>query len=124
MSETDKNNNNLSLGEYLRMLRTGAGHSIRGVERQTSISNAYLSQLETGKIDKPSPNFLHELAELYGTSYGVLMEKAGYAMENKSPERKAKTGIAYSTLEGLTKNEEVQVTDFIAYLKSKRQKEN
>jgi transcriptional regulator with XRE-family HTH domain len=39
----------------------------RQVEEATEkqVSNAYLSQPETGKIQQPSPNILHALAELY-----------------------------------------------------------
>ena len=40
---------------------------LRDVEKASDkeISNAYLSQLETGKIEKPSPHVLHALAEVY-----------------------------------------------------------
>ncbi len=55
------------LGEYLWDLRQAAGMSLRGVEKASGeqVSNAYLSQLETGKIPNPSPAILHELAEVY-----------------------------------------------------------
>jgi HTH-type transcriptional regulator, competence development regulator len=40
-----------SLGAFLKKSRTDAGFTLRAVETQTSISNAYLSQLETGKAE-------------------------------------------------------------------------
>src|ERR1700733_8478855 len=69
-----------SLGAHLLKLRSAAGMSLRAVEEATKreVSNAYLSQLETGKITKPSPNILHTLAGVYGASYESLMEHAGY----------------------------------------------
>ena len=54
--------------------------TLRQVEEATNkeVSNAYLSQIENDKIQKPSPNVLHALAEIYGISYEQLMEMAGY----------------------------------------------
>ena len=55
------------------------GLSLREVEEGTGkgVSNAYLSQLENGKIKKPSPSVLHSLAEVYVVPYEALMEQAG-----------------------------------------------
>lgn len=39
--------------------------TLRQVEIATGISNAYLSQLETGKISKPSFQVVHKLCEIY-----------------------------------------------------------
>jgi transcriptional regulator with XRE-family HTH domain len=66
------------LGAELQRLRKSLGHKLRFVEMQTGISNAYLSQLETGKAENPSPPMLKKLADLYGTSYEALMQAAGY----------------------------------------------
>src|SRR5512145_5611 len=68
------------LGDLLADLRAARGLSLRQVEEATdkAVSNAYLSQLEKGKIRKPSPNVLHGLAAVYAVPYEVLMEKAGY----------------------------------------------
>src|SRR3990170_3728692 len=59
------------LGSLLGDLRTAKGFSLREVEEATdkAVSNAYLSQLERGKIRKPSPNLLHSLAAVYGVPY-------------------------------------------------------
>jgi HTH-type transcriptional regulator, competence development regulator len=63
------------LGAYLKSLRAGAKLSLREVEERTGkeVSNAYLSQLENGKILKPSPNILHSLAAVYDAPYTKLM---------------------------------------------------
>jgi transcriptional regulator with XRE-family HTH domain len=63
------------LGALLADLRTAKGFSLREVEEATgkAVSNAYLSQLENGKIKKPSPNVLHSLAEVYAVPYETLI---------------------------------------------------
>src|SRR5665213_1796305 len=82
------------LGAYLKSLRNGRGLSLRDVEAATNkeVCNAYLSQLETGKIGKPSPNILHALAELYGVSYQKGMERAGYIAPMAS---RSKSGVKH-----------------------------
>jgi len=80
------------LGGLLADLRTAKGLSLRQVEEATdkAVSNAYLSQLEKGKIRKPSPNVLHSLAAVYGASYEGLMEKVGYLLPSKGDAAGAK----------------------------------
>jgi len=56
-------------------LRTAKGFTLRQVEEATDNANAYLTQ--QGKVQKPSPNVLHSLAEVYAVPYESLMEKAG-----------------------------------------------
>lgn len=57
--------------------------SLRDVQLSIGISNAYLSQLETGKVANPSPHFLQKLSELYGLQYDAVMAAAGYAVTTK-----------------------------------------
>lgn len=108
------------LGAVLRDLRTAKGLSLREVEEATekAVSNAYLSQLENGKIRKPSPNVLHSLAQIYAVSYEVLMEKAGYLLP---PE--GKTGrqrrLAVFAIEDLTAEEEEELLKYLAFLRSR-----
>jgi len=49
-----------------RHLRQQRGLTLREVETKIGISNAYLSQLETGKIKSPSFQTVIKLLELYG----------------------------------------------------------
>src|SRR5437870_9363387 len=78
--ETTEKSPSGTLGSYLADLRVAKGLTLRDVEEATNrdVSNAYLSQLEHGRITKPSPNILHSLATVYGAAYETLMEKAGY----------------------------------------------
>jgi len=51
------------LGAFLKELREKKGVSLMDVEKATGISNAYLSQLETGARKKlPEPDRLRKIA--------------------------------------------------------------
>src|SRR5215813_3923668 len=68
------------LGELLADARARRKLTLRAVQEAIGISNAYLSQLETGKVQSPSPVVLHKLSELYGLPYATVMEVAGYPL--------------------------------------------
>jgi DNA-binding response OmpR family regulator len=68
----------LELGLFIKAAREQKGITVRQAEKLSGISNAYLSQIETGKIQKPSPEILHKLSRLYMLPYEMLMEKAGH----------------------------------------------
>jgi transcriptional regulator with XRE-family HTH domain len=113
----------LSLAEYLASLRAAKRMSLREVEEASGgeVSNAYLSQLEHGKITKPSPNVLHSLAQVYGVPYETLMEKAGYIVTTSERTRGAKHGrIATLAGEHLTPEEEDELVRYLGYLRSVR----
>jgi transcriptional regulator with XRE-family HTH domain len=112
----------VTLGEELRRIRELHKLTLRAVEGLTGISNAYLSQLETGKIEKPSPNYLYKLAEVYGIPYDLLMEKAGYIVRQPQGELKNRslTGAALSTLDNLTPEEAEKLAEYLAFLRSQR----
>lgn len=118
-----------TLGDELRRIREARGLSLRAVEAAIGISNAYLSQVETGKIDKPNPNYLFKLAELYRIPYEMLMEKAGYIMRaagkkgrSAGAPRRAQnlSGAALSTMEDLTPEEAEELMRFLAFIRSRR----
>lgn len=54
------------IGDKFKTIRESQGKTLREVERATSISNAYLSQLENGKIKNPSYRTIKLLSEYYG----------------------------------------------------------
>lgn len=60
------------IGERLRRLRFDRRVKLRQVESATGVSNAYLSQLESGKVANPSLVVLGKLADYYGVSVGRL----------------------------------------------------
>ena len=102
-------------------LRTAKGFSLREVEEATGneVSNAYLSQLENGKIQKPSPNVLHRLAEVYGVRYETLMEKAGYLLPPTGRDSGRRTRLAVFAIDDLTAEEEEELLKYLAFLRSR-----
>ena len=109
------------LGGLLADLRTAKGLSLRQVEEATerAVSNAYLSQLEKGKIQKPSPNVLHSLAEVYAVPYETLMEKAGYLLPSESRGRERRKRLAVFAIDDLTAEEEEELLKYLAFLRSR-----
>jgi HTH-type transcriptional regulator, competence development regulator len=113
----------LTLGQYLASIRNDRGLSQRDVEKATNkvVSNAYLSQIETDQIKKPSPNILHALAELYEVSYESLMERAGFVVPTKSRASGERHGrVATFAGHHLTPEEEKQLVEFLGYLRSRK----
>jgi len=108
------------LGAFLADLRTAKGMSLREVEEATdkAISNAYLSQLEKGKIRKPSPTMLHSLAEVYAVPYEALMEKAGYLLPTEGKGRRRR--LAAFAIDDLTVEEEEELLKYLAFLRSRK----
>ena len=110
------------LGALLADLRTAKGFSLREVEEATgnAVSNAYLSQLENGKIKKPSPNVLHSLSEVYAVPYEALMEKAGYLLPSEGSEGGRRQGLAAFAIDDLTAEEEEELLKYLAFLRSRK----
>jgi len=112
---------NQSLGEHLAFIRATKKMTLREVENATDhmVSNAYLSQLENGRITKPSPNILHALAEVYGIPYDRLMEKAGYITTVADRSADGKHGrVATFADDNLTPEEEEELLKYLAFLRS------
>jgi transcriptional regulator with XRE-family HTH domain len=107
------------LGTLLADLRAAKGLSLREVEEATNkaVSNAYLSQLEHGKIKKPSPNVLHSLAEVYVVPYEALMEKAGYLLPSEGGGRRAR--LKAFAIDDLTAEEEEELLKYLAFLRTR-----
>ena len=109
------------LGSLLADLRTAKGLSLRQVEEATerAVSNAYLSQLEKGRIRKPSPNVLHSLAAVYVVPYETLMEKAGYLLPSDGRGKGRRKRLAVFAIDDLTAEEEEELLKYLAFLRSR-----
>ena len=115
-----------SLGTLLSDLRTTKRLTLREVEEATgrTVSNAYLSQLENGKIQKPSPNVLHSLSGVYAVPYEALMEKAGYLLPLESSMGGRKRRLAAFAIDDLTAEEEEELLKYLAFLRSRNASRN
>lgn len=108
-----------TLGSFLRAVRNQQKLSLRAVEEQSGISNAYLSQMESGKIKQPSPNILHKLCAVYEISYPEVMQLAGYPIPGEQTERQGRGTLA-SNIGPVTKEEEQALIEYLAFFRSRR----
>jgi HTH-type transcriptional regulator, competence development regulator len=107
-----------SLAAIFRESRDRLGLTLREVEAKTGISNAYLSQLEGGKIKEPSPKTLHKLCELYGCSYSLALELAGYPVPT---EQKLPVAARFAARIGkTTQDEEAALLEYLQFLRSRK----
>lgn len=122
-----------TLGDYLRESRRATGLTLREVEARTerAVTNGYLSQIEKNAIKRPSPNVLYKLAEVYGLDYSDLLRQAGHhvPVPGNAVHSPAKhdwetlAGIPLRAIEELTDDERRELTQYIAFLRQRRQQQ-
>jgi transcriptional regulator with XRE-family HTH domain len=122
------------LGQYLWTLRKAADMTLRDVEDASDrkVSNAYLSQMETGKITNPSPAILHEISAVFETrlpknagvrcSYERLMELAGHIRPSTVASTKRSSRLATFESEQLTPEEEDELLKYLAFIRMRKGK--
>ena len=123
-STDDKTISKASLGQYLASIRNDRHLTLRAVEEATNkqVSNAYLSQIENGKIQKPSPNILHALSELYGISFEKLMGLAGFFTSPSMRPHNARHGrVATFAEHNLSPSEELELMEYLQFIRSRTQ---
>lgn len=109
------------VGNYFKALREAKGLTLREVEKQTDVSNAYLSQVEKGKVKQPSPLMLHKLAEVYGVPYEQLMEKVGYPVPQAVDSRsspKGRVNVAHR-IGDITHEEELELLNYLKFIRTR-----
>lgn len=114
----------MSLGTKLKDAREHLQLTLRQVEEASGISNAYLSQLENGKILKPSANILYKLSTLYKINLNSLLAAAGIITtsdqsDELTPEDEVLNNIAFYA-ENLSNEEKGQVLEYIKFLRHKK----
>lgn len=107
------------LGQYLRVMREGKALSIRQVERKSGISNAFISQMESGKVKQPSPLILYKLADLYGVPYESLMELAGYPTPSALTTESRSASAIFRRFGDITPIEEAELLHYLSFLRSR-----
>jgi transcriptional regulator with XRE-family HTH domain len=108
-----------TLGSFLASARNAAGKSLRAVERETGISNAYLSQLENGKIKTPAPQHLHKLAATYSVPYPLLMELAGFPIPEGFDAPPAAQRVA-ARIGSISQDEEEALVQYLQFIRSRK----
>jgi transcriptional regulator with XRE-family HTH domain len=111
-----------TLGTYLASIRADRKLSLRNVEEATNkqVSNAYLSQIETGKITQPSPNILHALSEIYAISYEHLMQLAGYIKAVTPRTESQRHGqLATFAEHNLSSDEEKELMQYLKFIRNR-----
>ena len=112
----------LKLGQYLKTMRDAMALSLRQVEEKSGISNAFVSQIESGKVKQPSPVMLYKLAELYSVPYESLMELAGYPLPSASTPDPRSASAVFRRFGEITPIEETELLDYLAFLRSRARK--
>jgi transcriptional regulator with XRE-family HTH domain len=111
------------LGAYLKSLRDSKGLTLREVEEKSGVSNAFVSQVESGKVKQPAPIILFKLAELYGIPYETLMERAGYPVSKKNTPTIGASAAIFHKLGKITEKEEQELLDYLTFLRSRAKRE-
>jgi HTH-type transcriptional regulator, competence development regulator len=108
-----------SFGDKIRSLREKAQLSLRQIEMLTGVSNAYLSQIELGRVGPPSPRIVERLASALGIPYLELLSAAGHLGRSTIT---SSVSFAPSTLDvsELSASERLEVRQFVRDLKRRR----
>jgi transcriptional regulator with XRE-family HTH domain len=64
----------MTLGELLNLSRELKGLSLRELEKKSGVSNALISQIETGKVPNPGFRTICKIADVLGVSLKRLGE--------------------------------------------------
>lgn len=112
-----------TLGSFLASARGKLGLTLRAVEEGTGISNAYLSQLEHGRIKTPAPQNLYKLAEMYRVPYELLMELAGYPLPDaRSAERRSSLDTLSARVGMVTEEEGEALVEYLQFIRSRKRR--
>ncbi|HET6259909.1 MAG TPA: helix-turn-helix domain-containing protein [Pseudonocardia sp.] len=80
-----------ALGDFIRAQRQLANLSLREMASMTSVSNAYLSQVERG-LHQPSLKVLHSIADALQLSTEQLLGQAGWVTGTGAATASAESG--------------------------------
>lgn len=107
-----------TFNKYLKEKRIEKGLSIRKLAEMTNVSAMYISELERGKRDKPSPEILNRLAKGLDEPHEGFMVAAGYIEPNEYVRIKnEREDIEYSLAE---QEQEQEKPIYLDYLGSNR----
>lgn len=114
-------------GAFLRALREQRGLTLRQVEEQAQVSNAYLSQIERGERGVPRVRILKKLASAYGVSVTELIDAADRELEGASvstPSSEPDVAFVSRGYQNLSKENRQHLSEFLQFLLQKERKED
>ena len=114
-----RNEERTAIGIYLKSLRDTRNLSLRDVEKKTGVSNAVLSQIESGQVKRPSPTTLYKLSELFDVPYEELMGRAGYPTPSRHVGEAQSANSVFNRLGTITEDEEQELLDYLTFLRSR-----
>jgi HTH-type transcriptional regulator, competence development regulator len=111
-----------ALGQRLRRAR--GKRPLTEVAAAAAISTAYLQKLEAGAVQQPSPNILHQLAEVLNIDYASLMRLAGYVVpSDRAGSRRPHNELRYAlNSEELTDEEAHELAEYLDWYRERRRK--
>jgi len=112
----------LSLGETLQRARTKRGLSLREAARTTGIHFTSLQQIENGRNQKPSPEKLKALADLFEMKFDELLRSAGYSEADRGvPKRSSWNHIKMAEMLAAEKVTPLEFAALMKYLSKMRE---
>ena len=120
-------------GEFIKELRIDRKLTLREVEKNAKISNAYLSQVERGERGTPTMKILVKLAKVYGVPVSALSNKAEIELSIEREKAKKAKGekeempnpdadFICRGYENLSENKKRSLKDFLQYLQKEKGK--
>ncbi len=111
-----------ALGQRLRRAR--GKRPLTEVAAAAAISTAYLQKLEAGAVQQPSPNILHQLAEVLNIDYASLMRLTGYVVpSDRAGSRRPRNELRYAlNSEELTDEEAHELAEYLDWYRERRRK--
>lgn len=107
---------------YIRAARNAAGLTLRQVQELTGgfINNAYLSQIENGKVIRPGLEYLVEFSRLYGLSFVDLLSRCGYPVPEGLRGTADGAGMPQHLFDGLHEDDRNALIQYAAFLRKQR----
>lgn len=116
------------IGEILKELRQKRRLTLRDVQALTGVSNAYISQIESGKRGIPNFNILSKLAKAYRVDLADLINQAVNIENNDDifdiDELPVDTRYLIEIYMGLSKKRRIVITEIIEMYSQKEKDEN
>jgi transcriptional regulator with XRE-family HTH domain len=111
-----------ALGKQLRSAR--GKRSLTEIATAAAISTAYLQKLEAGAVQQPSPNVLHQLAEVLKINYATLMRLTGYVVPgDRAASRRPRNELRYAlNSEELTDDEAHELAEYLDWYRERHRK--